>query len=281
MRSSHSLDALSVQFDDDNSAADSGLILPATLSQHIGLRELFYEHVNLGDAPGRANVGDKAMTLIASLIAGGECIDDADALHAGETEKVLGHWVAAPSTLGTFLRSFSFGHARQLDVVSGELLERAWGSGAGPDSDEPVTIDLDSTICETYGLKSRAGPSSPLPLAQAGKTREVMRLEHKALVDRVKISAYNAEEWMLDRIIRHCPNTNDARDLLRSFAELSGEVRSTAGGVVVTLDPPDTPMHRRALQGLCDELNEARAVFPGTDLPVSYRVAMHNSQAAA
>lgn len=134
MRSSHSLDALSVHFDDDNSVADAGLILSATLAQHLGLRELFYDHVDLGDVPGRANVGDKAMTLVASLIAGGECIDDADALRAGGADQVLGHWVAAPSTLGTFLRGFSFGHARQLDRVSGELLQRAWNSGAGPGS---------------------------------------------------------------------------------------------------------------------------------------------------
>jgi hypothetical protein len=156
VRSSHSLDALSVQFDDDNAVADAGLLLPATLAQHLGLRELFYDHVSLGNAPGRANVGDKAMTLIASLIAGGECIDDADALRAGETDQVLGHWVAAPSTLGTFLRSFSFGHARQLDVVSSELLERAWSVGAGP-GHEPLTIDVDSTICETYGLQKQGG----------------------------------------------------------------------------------------------------------------------------
>lgn len=157
MRSSHSLDALSVQFDDDNAVADAGLVLPATLAQHLGVRELFYDHVSLGAVPGRANVGDKAMTLIASLIAGGECIDDADALRAGETDQVLGHWVAAPSTLGTFLRAFSFGHSRQLDVVSVELLRRAWGAGAGPDEDEALTIDVDSTICETYGLQKQGG----------------------------------------------------------------------------------------------------------------------------
>ena len=57
----------------------------------------------------------------------------------------------APSTLGTFLRSFRWGHVRQLDRVSRELLARAWSAGAGP-GDAPFTIDLDSTICETYGL---------------------------------------------------------------------------------------------------------------------------------
>ena len=63
---------------------------------------------------------------------------------------MLGCTVKAPSTLGTFLRSFRWGHVRQLDRVSRELLARAWSAGAGP-GDEPLTIDLDSTICETYG----------------------------------------------------------------------------------------------------------------------------------
>ena len=102
-------------------------------------------------APGRANTGDKMLTLVASALAGGDCIDDADALRAGGTVGVLVCVVKAPSTLGTFLRSFRWGHVRQLDRVSRQLLARAWAAGAGP-GDSPLTIDLDSTICETYGL---------------------------------------------------------------------------------------------------------------------------------
>ena len=91
------------------------------------------------------------MTLVASALAGGDCIDDADVLRAGGTARVLGFTAKAPSTLGTFLRSFRWGHVRQLDRVSRELLARVWKAGAGP-GDAPFTIDLDSTICETYGL---------------------------------------------------------------------------------------------------------------------------------
>jgi hypothetical protein len=156
MPSSHSLDAIDVIFDDERLVVNAGLIQPATLAQHLGLRELFDTHVDLGDAPGRANVGDKAMTLIHSALADGDSIDDADALRAGATQSVLGHAVAAPSTLGTFLRSFTWGHARQLDVVSGELLRRAFAAGAGP-GDAAVTIDVDSSICETYGLAKQGG----------------------------------------------------------------------------------------------------------------------------
>ena len=108
-------------------------------------------HLDLGDAPGRANPGDKLMTLVASALAGGVCIDDADALRSGGSGRVLGCVVKAPSTLGTFLRSFRWDHVRQLDRVSRELLARAWAAGAGP-GEGPLTIDLDSTICETYGL---------------------------------------------------------------------------------------------------------------------------------
>jgi hypothetical protein len=154
--SSHSLDRIAVTFDDDSLVADAGLLLPATLAQHLGLKGLFDAGVDLGAATGRANVGHKAMTIVHSLLAGGDCIDDADALRAGGTEEVLGHELRAPSTLGTFLRSFTFGHARQLDAVSRELLARAWAAGAGP-GEAPLTLDVDSTICETYGLHKQGG----------------------------------------------------------------------------------------------------------------------------
>ena len=144
-------DRINIAFDDHRLVANAGLLLPATLAHHLGLGELVDRHVDLGDAPGRANAGDKLLTLVASALAGGDCIDDADALRAGSTERVLGCVVKAPSTLGTFLRSFRWGHVRQLDRVSRELLARAWAAGAGP-GDEPLTIDLDSTVCETYGL---------------------------------------------------------------------------------------------------------------------------------
>ena len=144
-------DRIRVVFDDHRLVANAGLLLPATLAQHLGLRELVGHHLDLGCAPGRANTGDKLLTLVASALAGGDFIDAADALRAGGTVAVLGCVVKAPSTLGTFLRSFRWGHVRQLDRVSRELLARAWAAGAGP-GDSPLTIDLDSTICETYGL---------------------------------------------------------------------------------------------------------------------------------
>ncbi len=144
-------DGIHIAFDDHRLVNNAGLILPATLALHLGLPQLVDRHLDLGRAPGRANTGDKMMTLVASALAGGDCIDDADVLRTGGTACTLGSVVKAPSTLGTFLRSFRWGHVRQLDRVSRELLARAWKAGAGP-GDAPFTIDLDSTICETYGL---------------------------------------------------------------------------------------------------------------------------------
>ena len=144
-------DRIQIAFDDHRLVNNAGLILPATLALHLGLPQLVDRHLDLGDAPGRAHPGDKVLTLVASALAGGDCIDDADVLRAGGTAGAIGCTVKAPSTLGTFLRSFRWGHVRQLDRVSRQLLAGAWAAGAGP-GDDPLTIDLDSTLCETYGV---------------------------------------------------------------------------------------------------------------------------------
>ena len=134
---SERLDRIRVVFDDHRLVANAGLLLPVTLGHHLGMGDLVESHVDLGDAPGRANSGDKLLTLGASALADGDYIDDADARRAGGTEEVLSCAVKAPSTLGTFLRNFQWGHVRQLDQVSRKLLARAWAAGAGP-GDHPL-----------------------------------------------------------------------------------------------------------------------------------------------
>ena len=96
-------DRIQVAFDDHRLVANAGLLLPVTLAHRLGLGELVDRHVGLGRSLGRANAGDKMLTLVASALAGGDCIDDADVLRAGSTKGVLGCVVKAPSTLGTFL----------------------------------------------------------------------------------------------------------------------------------------------------------------------------------
>jgi len=126
----------------------------------------------------------------------------------------------------------------------------------------------------------RAELPKHVPLAEAG-TREVLRLEQKSIIDRVKMTVYNAEEWLLELLVQHYPNPHDVRALLRSFAELAGEIRTTPTGVVITLDAPDVPLHRRSLRGLCADLNQVGAAYPGSDLPVRYEVAAHHSEVVA
>ena len=78
-------DRIQIAFDDHRLVANAGLILPVTLAQRLGFGELVDRHVDLGRAPGRANAGDKMLTLVASALAGGDCIDDADVLRTGGT----------------------------------------------------------------------------------------------------------------------------------------------------------------------------------------------------
>jgi len=182
---SHSPTRLAVTFDDDRAVAGAGLALVATLSKKLGTYGLANQVIDLGDRPGHALPGRKVLTLVHAMVAGADCIDDCDVLRSGATGKVLGHGVMAPSTLGTFLRSFSFGHVRQLDRLSEELLTRAWGFGAGP-GEAPMTIDIDSTICQVYG-KDKQGSAygytkvlgqHPLVATRAG-TGEVLHIRHR------------------------------------------------------------------------------------------------------
>ncbi len=143
-------DGIHIACDDHRRVNNAGLILPATLAQHLGRPQLVRQRLDLGNAPGRANTGDKMMTLVASALAGGDCIDDADVLRTGRTAgaRLRGQGAIHP---GDVPAQLTVGQVRQLDRVSRELLARAWAAGAGP-GDTPLTIDLDSTICETYGL---------------------------------------------------------------------------------------------------------------------------------
>jgi hypothetical protein len=146
-----------VRFDAKGLVANAGLLLPATLARHLGLPELLRRHVRLGKVEGAANPDVKAMTVIASLLAGGEWMNDANALRAGRVgHVVLGVSPAAASTVGTFLRAFTAGHVRQLDAVQEDLHQRGWDAGGRP-AGTTLKLDLDSTVIETYGLQKQGG----------------------------------------------------------------------------------------------------------------------------
>jgi hypothetical protein len=144
------LDGVEVRFDDQRAVADAGIVLAATLAGRLGIEALVDETVDLGERAGAANAGAKVMTLVSAMALGADSIEDCDVLRAGRTGAVLGHRVVAPSTLGTFLRAFTFGHVRQLDRVLAETLGRAWRAGAGP-GDERLVVDVDSFVGEVHG----------------------------------------------------------------------------------------------------------------------------------
>jgi hypothetical protein len=145
------LDGLRVIFDDERVVSNAGIAVVAALARRLGVEALAQRLVGLRrDRPGAANAGRKVMTVLFAMVLGADSIDDCDVLRAGRTRRLLGGWVPAPSTLGTFLRAFTFGHVRQLDALLGHAIERAWRAGAGP-GDRRLVIDVDSFVGEVCG----------------------------------------------------------------------------------------------------------------------------------
>ena len=154
-RVSHAIDRVRVSFDDPNLVANAGLLLVGTLAVRLELERLVNATVRLPGRVGGARPGRKVLTLVHAMVAGASHIDHADVLRSGGTAQVLPFRVMAPSTLGTFLRAFTFGHVRQLEAVVGEALRRAWSLG-GSQGRARLVIDVDSTICEVAG-KAKGG----------------------------------------------------------------------------------------------------------------------------
>jgi Transposase DDE domain group 1 len=191
------LDGLQVKFDDERAVSAAGVMLVATLATRLGLETLAGRLVRLRrDRPGAANAGRKVMALLFAMVLGADSIDDCELLRAGRTRRLLGGWTPAPSTLGTFLRAFTFGHVRQLDALLGEALVRAWQAGAGP-ADGRLVIDVDSFIGEVCGrLKQGAAYGytkllgyHPI-LATRADTREVLHI-------RLRKGSANTQKGML------------------------------------------------------------------------------------
>jgi hypothetical protein len=150
MASCHTPDQLDSCVDDTHAVANAGLLLAATLAGRLGIEQTADALIDLGERAGAYRPGPRAVDPGPGDAGGWDGIDDADLLGGGATSQVLGHRVMAPSTLGTFLRAFTFGHLRQLDRLTEQVLARAWTAGAGP-GDGPMTMDLDSTDCEVHG----------------------------------------------------------------------------------------------------------------------------------
>ncbi len=153
MRANHELSRVSVSFDETNLVPNAGLLPAAVLAQRIDLAGLVDQRLQL--ACHGANSGAKALTVIGTMLTGGDCIDDTAVLRTGAASALF-DGTRAPSTVGSWLRAHKWSNVRQLDAISRELLARLWAAGAGPqDLSAPLTIDIDSTIVEVHGRKKQ------------------------------------------------------------------------------------------------------------------------------
>jgi hypothetical protein len=207
------LDGVQVAFDDDRVVSDAGIMLAATLAERLGVEGLVDDWVRLGVRGAASRAGRKVMTLIYAMALGADSIDDCQVLRAGRTGRLLGGWMPAPSTLGTFLRAFTFGHVRQLDRVLAETLKRAWTAGGGPGA-ERLTVDVDSFVGEVHGYAKQG--------AAFGYTRK--RGYHPILASRAE-----SGEVLHVRLRKGSANTQ--RGILRFTDELIARVsRAGASG---------------------------------------------------
>ncbi len=153
MRASHDLSGITTTFDECNLVPNAGLLPAAVLAERLDLAGLINSRLKL--ARHGASSGTKALTVIGSMLAGGDSIDDVAVQRAGASSSLF-DVTRAPSTVESWLRAHKWSNVRQLDAVSRELLARLWAAGAGPaDLSAPLTIDLDSTIVEVQGRQKQ------------------------------------------------------------------------------------------------------------------------------
>ena len=150
----HTSTALSATFDDSNLVSAAGLVPAMALAVRTGLGELADEHLHLPGYFG-ANAGLKVTALVAGMVAGADSIDDMALLRHGGMRKLFAG-TYAPSTLGSFLRAFTFGHVRQLDATAWRWLVRLAGTAPIVDGiDDYAVVDIDDTIKEVHGYKKQ------------------------------------------------------------------------------------------------------------------------------
>lgn len=199
--------AVEVAFDDENLVANAGLAVFGAFCAKIDLDGIISERVRLGNRVGGANPAYKSLSLVHAMVAGASHIDHVDLLRAGANESILPFRVAAPSTVGTYLRSFTFGHLRQLDAVIEAEIDRAWKLGLGPKEERPLVIDIDSTIAEVSGYHKQG--------AAYGYTR---KLGYHPMV------AVRAETGEILGIRMRKGSANTQRGVRRHISELMGRL---------------------------------------------------------
>ena len=175
MHSSHTFTAGSAVFDEQNLVSAAGLVPVLELAEQTGLSRLIGEHVDLPSTrvrSGAVNPAGKLTSIIGAMICGADSIDDANVLRAGGTPRVFNE-VYAPSTLGIFLREFTFGHANQLAAVArAHLVALAQRAPLLPGIEERVFVDIDSLLRPVYGHQKQGASFGHAKIA----SRALLRL---------------------------------------------------------------------------------------------------------
>ena len=264
------LDAVKVSFDDQRSVGNAGVLLVATLAQRLGVEQLVADCVRLGQRGARFRPGRKVLSLLFAMLLGADSIDGCDVLRTGRTRRLLGFRVMAPSTLGTFLRAFTFGHVRQLDRVLGQALGRAWQAGAGP-GDGRLVIDVDSFVAEVYGrLKQGASYGythvlgyHPL-LATRSDTGEVLHI-------RFRTGAANTQRGIIrfvDELIARVRAAGASGQILlradTGFHNKDLRARLAAKGVLYSIGARVSKRVQAAIDGIDEDAWQTLADYPAT-----------------
>jgi hypothetical protein len=243
---SHKFSAGSAIFDDDHLVSCAGLVPVMTLAEQTGLGWLLGEKVHIAEPKiksGAANPAPKLATLIAGMCAGADCIDDVDAVRSGGMKTLFGG-VYAPSTIGTLLREFTFGHARQLESVLREhlvaLCERV---DLLPGADQRVFIDIDSLLRPVYGHAKQGASYGHTKIA--GK--QVLRKGLSPLA--TTISTPGSAPLVAGMRLR-AGKTGSGKGAGRMVAQAIGTVRAVSAHATI-LVRGDSMYGSRAVVGTC------------------------------
>ena len=246
MKVSHKFSAGSAIFDDGHLVSCAGLVPVMTLAEQTGLGRLLGEKVHIAEPKiksGAANPAPKLATLIAGMCAGADCIDDVDAVRSGGMKTLFGG-VYAPSTIGTLLREFTFGHARQLESVLREhlvaLCERV---DLLPGADQRVFIDIDSLLRPVYGHAKQGASYGHTKIA--GK--QVLRKGLSPLA--TTISTPGSAPLVAGMRLR-AGKTGSGRGAGRMVAQAIGTVRAVSAHATI-LVRGDSMYGSRAVVGTC------------------------------
>ncbi len=261
----HKPSAVSVSFDEANLVSSAGLLPVMTLARDAGLQELADERLTVPTDKG-ANAGLKVASLVAGMVAGADSIDDMAVLRHGGMKRLF-NACYAPSTLGSFLRSFTFGHVRQLDAVASRFLGNLAGLAPLLGSLAPedvVFVDVDDTIIEVhgyakqgsgYGYSGVRGLNALLATASAKDTAPVILAQR--LRKGAANSARGAKRLITDALSTlkrvHAGGQHGGQVLCRFDSAFYGHAAvsaALAGGAQVSVTVRMDPAVKRAITGI-------------------------------